>query len=413
MKKSPKSLSKSIAALDIGSTKIACAIAHIDDKRTIQVNGVGLQASQGIKGSTIVDMEALESSILKCIQSAEEMAQHTIHEVVVNIPGIHLTSRLTNASLNIAGHPVDTSDIHKALSLAREECVKGGAEVIHALPVAFAIDENREILDPRGMYGNKLDMTVHTLTAALGPVKNIVTCIGKCHLDVAGMVASPLASAVSTLVEDEKDLGCVLLDMGGGSTSITVFANGNMVFSDTIPVGGMHVTNDIAQCLSTPVVHAERLKTLYGTLSPSPASDNEMILVPQIGDEFSAHANQIPKSMLAEIIYPRVEEILEIVKGRLEKAGFSTRAGGRLVLTGGASQLAGIREVAAFILNKQSRLGRPLHIQGLKENAGGPAFSTCAGLLDFAMRENKTAAKSPKTKKSMFGRVGLWLRDNL
>lgn len=413
MKKQKKNINDTIAALDIGSSKVSCVIAHLDPQGRPKVVGVGQQISQGLKGGSIVDMDALQQSILKAVHTAEEMAKETIKSVVVNIPGVHLQSRQVKASMNISGHAVDTSDIQKVLQQAQHEGEKQGLEVIHALPVSFAIDGNAEIQDPRGLFGNKLDVSVHTITSSVGPVKNIATCVGKCHLDIAGMVASPLASAISTLVEDEKDLGCTLIDMGGGTTSISVYANGNLIHTDTVPVGGMHVTNDIAQCLSTPILHAERLKTLYGSVSLTPLSDAETIVVPQIGDELSSQATQVPRSHLCEIIQPRIEETFEIIKSRLDKNPLTKRAGGRLVLTGGASQLTGVRDIASSILGKQVRIGRPLHVNGLDEAYATPSFATCIGLLDFATRENKELKKSDKIKKNLLGRVGLWLRENL
>ena len=201
--------------------------------------------------------------------------------------------------------------------------------------------------------------------------------------------------------------------MGGGTTTISVYANGSLVHTDSLPVGGMHVTNDIAQCLSTPILHAERLKTLHGSVSLAPLSSNETIVVPQIGDEISSQATQVPRSHLCDIIQPRIEEIFEIVKARLDKTPYASRAGGRLILTGGASQLTGVRDIATSILSKQVRIGRPLHVSGLEEDYANPSFATCVGLLDFATRENKALKKNDKIKKNMLGRVSLWLRENL
>ena len=413
MKKQKRNTSNTVAALDIGSSKISCVIAHLSPTDKPKIVGVGQHVSQGIKGGSIVDMEALQQSILKAVQSAEEKAKETIKAVVVNIPGVHLTSRVVKASMSISGHAVDTTDIQKVLAQAQNESEKNGQEVIHALPISFSIDGNSEIQDPRGLYGNKMDVNVHTITSPEGPVKNIATCVGKCHLDVSGMVATPLASAISTLVEDEKDLGCTLIDMGGGTTTISVYANGSLVHTDSLPVGGMHVTNDIAQCLSTPILHAERLKTLHGSVSLAPLSSNETIVVPQIGDEISSQATQVPRSHLCDIIQPRIEEIFEIVKARLDKTPYASRAGGRLILTGGASQLTGVRDIATSILSKQVRIGRPLHVSGLEEDYANPSFATCVGLLDFATRENKALKKNDKIKKNMLGRVSLWLRENL
>jgi cell division protein FtsA len=228
---------------------------------------------------------------------------------------------------------------------------------------------------------------------------------------------SPFAAGLSCLVEDEMDLGVTLIDMGGGTTSISVFFDGKMVWTDSVPIGGSHVTSDIARGLTTPLAHAERLKTLYGSALPAPSDEREIIDVPQIGEEDRAQAHHVPKSLLVGIIQPRLEEVFEFVRGRLDASGFAKLAGRRVVLTGGASQLPGMRELAQQVLDKQVRLGRPLRIGGLAESVGGPAFSAAAGLLAYAVQQHAEApALAPLMEPSgsgWLGRMGNWLRDNL
>jgi cell division protein FtsA len=247
-------------------------------------------------------------------------------------------------------------------------------------------------------------------------VRNLAHCIGRCHLEIAGLVVSPYAAGLACLVEDESDLGVTVIDMGGGTTSIAVFYDGNLVFTDSVPVGGGHVTNDIARGLSTPVAHAERMKTLYGSAIASAADERELITVPQVGEEDETQANHVPRSLLVGIISPRLEETFEMVRDRLESSGFDKIAGRRVVLTGGACQLPGTRELAALILDKQIRIGRPLRIEGLAEATGGPAFSTSAGLVHFALSER---AETPQRGRALteepgglFVRFGHWIREN-
>jgi cell division protein FtsA len=240
--------------------------------------------------------------------------------------------------------------------------------------------------------------------------------VGRCHLDVAGIVVGPYAAGLACLVEDEQQLGVTVIDMGGGTTSIGVFFDGNLIFCDTVPVGGAHVTSDIARGLSTPLAHAERMKTLYGHAIRSPADERETIAVPQVGEEEDGQANHVPKSLLVGIIGPRLEETFELVRERLEKSGFDKLAGRRIVLTGGACQLPGTRELAGLILDKQVRVGRPLKIGGLAEATQGSAFSTCAGLLHFALSERaeipRPARGAVESPGGLFGRFGLWLKEN-
>jgi cell division protein FtsA len=267
------------------------------------------------------------------------------------------------------------------------------------------------------MYGERLGVNMNVVTAAAAGVRNHTAAIGRSHLEVEALAVSPYAAGLSCLVEDEIGLGVTVIDMGGGTTTIAVFFDGNLIFADSVPVGGCHVTNDIARGLSTPVAHAERMKTLFGTAISASTDEREMIAVPQIGEEEDGQVNHVPKSLLVGIIAPRIEETFEMVRNRLEASGFDKVAGRRVVLTGGACQLHGTREFAGLILDKQVRIGRPLRVAGLAEATAGPAFSAAVGLLHFATSEHaetppakRTAVGSPS---GIFGRFGHWLRENI
>jgi cell division protein FtsA len=236
-------------------------------------------------------------------------------------------------------------------------------------------------------------------------------------LSVAGFVVSPYAAGLATLVEDEMDLGVTLVDMGGGTTTIALFFGGNVIYTDLIPVGGIHVTNDIARGLSTPVAQAERLKTLYGHAMAAAAAEREMIDVPRVGeDQQENESQQVPRSILFGIIQPRLEETFELVRSRLETSGLAQVVGRRVVLTGGASQLPGLRDLAALVLDKQVRIGRPNRALGLAEATSGPAFATCAGLLTCAVESNLATSRQPtpgtKHPSSFMGRLGDWVREH-
>ena len=224
-------------------------------------------------------------------------------------------------------------------------------------------------------------------------MRNHTAAIGRAHLEAEALVVSPYAAGLACLVEDERDLGVTVVDMGGGTTTIGVFFGGNLIFADAVPVGGMHVTHDIARGLSTPLAHAERMKALFGSAVSSTLDEREMIAVPQIGEEENSQVSHVPKSLLVSIIAPRLEETFELVRNRLDASGSDQVAGRRVVLTGGACQMHGARELAGLILDKQVRIGRPMRVKGLAEATQGPAFSTAAGLLHFALSER---AESPR-----------------
>jgi cell division protein FtsA len=404
-----------VGIIDIGTSKVCCFIARRVGNEP-HIIGIGHQVSRGVKNGVIVDIEAASHSILNAIHAAEQMAGETLGEIVANLSGGFPGSRIYKAEINLNGREVTDSDMRRVLDQGHTMKEPPDREVIHSIPVGFSIDASRGIRDPRGMYGQRLGVNMHVVAAAAGAVRNLAHCIGRCHLEIAGIVVSPYAAGLACLVEDESDLGVTVIDMGGGTTGIAVFYDGNLVYTDSVPVGGGHVTNDIARGLSTPIAHAERMKTLYGSAIASTADERELITVPQVGEEDESQANHVPRSLLVGIISPRLEETFEMVRDRLESSGFDKIAGRRVVLTGGACQLPGTRELAALILDKQIRVGRPLRIEGLAEATGGPAFSTSAGLVHFALSER---AETPRRGRalteepgSLFGRFGHWIREN-
>ncbi len=413
---------ETLAALDIGSNKICCLIARPDpDTQRPYVVGVGQQASKGVKSGAVIDMEAAEMAVRSAVDAAEKMAGETISRVVVNLAGGSPLSAALGIDVAIAGHAVNDGDLRKAMdpgriSEAMNGSAAGGREIVHSIATGYAIDGNSGIRDPRGMYGERLSVNVHVVSAASGPVRNLTHCIERCHLDVAGLVISPYAAGLAALVEDEMDLGATVIDMGAGTTDIAVFAEGEVVFTDVLPVGGQHVTNDIARGLSTSRANAERMKTLYGHAMAAAADQRETIEVPQVGEEDEGATRQIPRSLLTGIIQPRLEETFELVRSRLEASGADRMAGRRVVLTGGASQLPGMRDLASQVLDKQVRPGRAAHTAGLGEATSGPAYATGAGLLAYAA-EAQTAtpadAESPsEPPRGVLGRIGHWLREN-
>jgi cell division protein FtsA len=415
-----KSRAELIAALDIGTSKIVCLIARADENGNTRVIGIGHHAAKGVRAGVISDVEAAEESILATVHAAEQMAGETIDEVLVNLSGGAPRSDMLHYDVSIAGHEVGDNDMRKVLAQGHAACQSDERELIHCLPVGYTIDGARGIRDPRGMYGDRLGVSMHVVTATTGAVRTLVTCLARCRLDVAAIVIAPYAAGLSALVEDEINLGATVIDMGAGTTSVAVFYDGNLVHADAVAVGGAHVTADIARGLSTPLAHAERMKTLYGNAIVSGSDDREIIDVPLMGEEDRDQANHVPRSMLVSIIRPRLEETFELLRGRLEMAGFDKIAGRRVVLTGGASQLQGVPELAADILDKQVRRGRPLRIAGLAESTGGPAFATTAGLLTFATRRPDEASaivpvrtrNNAEEPNGLIGRFGYWLREN-
>lgn len=403
-----------VAALDVGSSKVCCFIARQTDDGGVRVVGIGHQVSTGLKAGVVVDMEETETSIRTAVDAAERMAGVPISEVYVNLAFNDMQSEGLAVDVAVEGHEIGTADILNVLDRGRALFDARGREIIHALPVSYAVDDALGVREPRGLIGDRLGVEMHVVTAAASPIRNLEACVARGHLQVAGFVSSPYAAGLSSLVEDEKDLGVVLVDMGGGTTSIAVFLEGAMAYTAVIPVGGQHVTNDIARGLLTPVSHAERMKTLFGSALPSASDDREIIDVPQVGEQDVDSMNRIPRSMLTGIIRPRLEETFELVRDCLRDSGFDQMAGRRVVLTGGASQLPGTRDLATRVLDKRVRVGQPLTVSGLADVTQGPAFSTCAGLLTYAINGPLEAQARPAMAepRHRLARVGRWLRDN-
>jgi cell division protein FtsA len=420
MKHKPKPKGSVIAALDIGSSKVACFIARIvDDKGGFEVLGVGHQASAGVRNGAIVDLAAAEAAIRQTVHAAEDMAVDIMHgyplrDVVVNVPGVHMRSHRFDMGIEVMGHEVTDNDIRRALARAQDHVLKTGEELIHTIPAGYRIDGHAGVRDPRGMYGQALETDIHLVTGDSSALRNFATCIGGSHLDIAALCASSYAAGLSSLVEDEMDLGCTVIDMGGGVTSLAVFQAGAMVHADAVAVGGQHVTSDIARGLTTSLAAAERLKTLYGSAIAAGTDENDLIDVPQIGEDRRSHPNHVPRSLLVGIIQPRLEEIFELVRAKLNDSGLGN-AGRRVVLTGGASQTPAVRELAQLVLDKQVRLGRPIRVNGLAEAVSGPAFATTAGLLTYICeRSHELPAEimAQAVPGTVWERARHWLREN-
>lgn len=404
-----------MAALDIGSSKIACLIAQPFEDGTIEVVGVGHQVSKGMRSGNIVDMNALELGVSATIEAAEQLAKENVRDVVLCTAGGAPESKLIAFDVAIAGHEIGDGDLRRALDptwlYARQN---EDRRIIQTLPVGFSIN-GTPVRDPRRLYGEKLGVNMHVITQASSAVRNLESCAARCQLDIESHVVAPYAAGLATLVEDEKNLGCICIDMGGGTTSIAVFKEGEVIYTAVIPLGGNHVTNDIARGLSTPVSHAERMKTLYGGCFVTGSDSHETIKVPLIGEDDSEE-NQVPRATLADIIRPRIDEIFEMIAQNIKDSGVDPNIA-RVVLTGGASQLAGVRRCAADILARQVRRGRPAALRGLPEAATGPAFSAAVGLLHYTLAERQqtsfTSLYSKEMPSSRFGRIGQWLRDNI
>ena len=422
-----KSAEKSsiIAALDIGSSKICCLIGEVaPDRRrgggeqgAVKVVGVGHQASRGVRAGAVVDLDAAERAIRLAVDAAERMAGRTVSDVFVNVSGGRPRCQNQSGEIAIGGSKVTASHIDRVISAAVGGFDAGHRVIVHSTPLQFSLDEARGIADPAEMFGERLGVEVSLLTLEPGMLRNLALAVERCHLSVAGFVAAPYASGRSVLVEDEMELGVTLVELGGATTSFAVFRDGHLAFSDMLPVGGQHITNDIARGLSTSIAHAERMKTLYGSALPSVWDERELLSVPLIGEQGFDTVQKLPRSLLTGIIRPRLEETFEMIRDRLERSPQARKAGRRVVLSGGASQLPGVRELAGQYLDRNVRLGAPRALPGLPDAARNQAFAVSIGLLLYALKPDRQVANpghggEPAGGHGYFMRVGRWIKES-
>jgi cell division protein FtsA len=382
-----------VSVLDIGSTKVVCMIGRLTPREAsevlpgrthkLEIIGIGHQKSRGIKSGVISDLDALEGVIRHAVDAAERQAKLTVDSLIVNVSAGRLQSDIYTATVDIGGQEIEQDDVKRVLIAACQQSRRNDRAVLHSLPTGFSLDGERGVGDPVGMFGDILGVDMHVLTAERMAVKNIELCVNRAHLSVEGLVATPYASGLAALVDDELELGCAAIDMGGGTTTISVFAEGKLVHADAISLGGHHVTTDLARGLSTRIDEAERIKVMHGSVISNSADDRELVSVPPISEEDHEMPTQVPRALISRIVRARIEETLEMIRDRIRQSGFSPIVGKRVVLTGGASQLTGLPETARHILARNVRIGRPMGVKGLPQAAKGPAFSTAVGLLIY------------------------------
>ncbi|MGZ8363448.1 MAG: cell division protein FtsA, partial [Caulobacteraceae bacterium] len=374
-----------VAAVDLGASKVSCFIMKPDGvrkaDRTLVAAGVGYVQSRGVRGGAIVDTEQAVEAIAQAVERAEAVAGCSIQGVTVTTSGGQLQSATVSAKVSLGARPISDADCSRAIAQALASLRLPGRRPIHMLPIAWSVDAQKGVRDPRAMFGRTLGLDLLVVSMSESAFNTIGYCVERAHLKFEGAVAAPFVSALSALEDDEMDLGSICVDMGGGSTSLAVFSGGSLLHVDSLPVGGGHVTADIARGLSTTIAGAERIKTLHGSAIASANEDRETIEAPPRGDDAGAGPVIAPRSLLKGIIAPRVEETFELLRERMRASAVQLEPGAGLVLTGGASQLAGVREVAVRVFDRPVRLGRPRRTPHLADAASGPAFCAAAGVL--------------------------------
>lgn len=388
-----------IAVLDIGTHKIGCLVLRFEPldvrdpaegigamagQSSFRVIGAATTRSRGVRFGEIDTVQETERAIRTAVQAAQKMAQTRVDHVIVALAGARPRSYGLSGEVPLSTGTVEDGDVGQVLASCDVPDLGQGREVLHAQPVNFALDHRSGLSDPRGHVGNRLSVDMHLLTIDAAAIETLLHCVKRCDLELAGLASAPYVAGVSSLVEDEQELGAACIDMGGGATSLSIFIKKHMIYADTVRMGGDHVTSDISQALQIPMAHAERIKTRFGGVMATGLDDREIIELEGDTGDWHHDRRSISRAELIGVMRPRVEEILEEVRARLDAAGFEHLPSQRIVLTGGASQIPGLDGLAGRILGNQVRLGRPLRVQGLPQSACGPAFSACVGLALFA-----------------------------
>lgn len=420
-----------VAILDVGTSKVACLVLRFDGaeqfrehdglgpmagQSRFRVIGAATTRSRGVRFGEIDTMAETERAVRTAVQAAQKMANVRVDHVIACLAGAVPRSYGLAGEIELHDSVVTENDIARALAACDVPDLGEGREVLHAHPVNFALDHRSGMKDPRGQIGNKLAVDMHLLTVETAALQNIIHCIKRCDMELAGLASSAYVAGISALVEDEQELGSACIDLGGGATGLSIFMKKHMIYADTVRMGGDHVTADIAKGLQVPMATAERIKTFYGGVVATGMDDREMIEIGGDTGDWEHDRRSVSRAELIGIMRPRVEEILEEVRARLDAAGFEYLQSQQIVLTGGASQIPGLDGLATKILGQQVRLGRPLRVQGLPQAATGSAFASSVGLClfaaypqdewwDFEIPADRYPARSLK-------RAMKWFKDN-
>ena len=398
-----------LAAIDLGTSKTTCIVCEINEDDKIEVIGFGCAESRGVKKGMIINLEETLGSIKRAVEEAETMSEITVGEAFVGIAGTHIKSFNSTGATTVKGkhNEISESDIVDVIEAAQTVLIPEEREIIHLLPMEFIIDEYEGVTDPLGMNGSRLEVRVHIITGSVSSIKNVISCVNKAGIEVKDIVSNQLASAQATAFEDEKNLGVAIADIGAGTTDLSVYLNGHLEYTTVLPIGGDHFTNDIAVGLRTSIHTAEKNKRKFGDLCSSDGDDEKLIKIDGIGND--DQVRKIPVHLLNEILLPRAEELITIIKSDLERIGHLKSINAGLVLTGGGSLLRGLPNVAEKIMNLPVRIGTPVNMDGLSEVIDNPIYASTVGILQYGYMNYEKRKSSPFIHKRPIKRF----RENL
>ncbi len=401
-----------ITGLDIGTTKIGVVVAEPTENDSFRILGVGNAPSEGLKKGVVVNIESAVESVRKALDDAELITGMKIDSACVSIAGDHIKSINSRGVVAIGKNSTEIvpSDVERAIEAAKTVAIPSDREIIHVLPQEYNVDDQGGIKDPVGFSGVRLEVDIHIVTGSVSAAQNILKCVERSGILVDELVLEPLASSYAVLTKDEMELGCVVIDMGGGTTDLAVFHEGAVKHTAVVGIGGKNVTSDLAIGLRTPLDQAERLKCNYGSALASLVDATEMVVVPGVAGRES---KEVSRSVLASIIEPRTEEIFSLVARELKRGHFTEMLAAGVVLTGGAAQLEGALELAEQIFDLPAKLGTPLQFENNAEITPGPAFSTGVGLIHYATSCPDGASRRSRPRRTIraVDKIKRWLNE--
>lgn len=407
-----KATNINFTALDVGSSKISLLAASVDYSGDARIGYQGIFKSSGIKGGIINDYKKAENSIINAIYHLEKSIDRNISSVSISISGVGVKSSYIYQKIRLLDGKVTSGDIKLLSVKALEQFDSKQYTVLHYFPIEYTLDQNNSINNPVGMFGNILGCRLHVVTADTGQINNLINCFSKCHINVKEITIGSYASSLAVLTDDEKSLGSVVIDFGSNTTSFAIFSASQLIYTGFIPIGGDHITGDIAKILSIGVDSAEKLKVMYGSaLSSNRDSENIINLSeiePGINHDFDGN---ITANDLSMIISARAEEIIELLKAEYDKVGVDHLIGRRIVLTGGGAQLRGIKEIVSSTFNKQVRIGQPLNIPGFENDHTTPSFCSTLGLIKSEMLKQKKKSNLGMSSSNILQKISSWLQD--
>src|SRR6266849_2557816 len=401
----PKDNKNLIVALDVGTSKVACLVAELRPDASLEILGMGGHESKGLKKGVVVNIEATVGAIQRALEEAELMADCKISSAFVGIAGSHIRSFNSTGMVAIKDRAVSALDTARAVNIPTDQ------QILHVLRQEFIIDGQEDVREPIGMSGVRLEVKVHIVTGAVSAAQNIVKCVRRCGIEVNDLILQPLASSRAVLLEDEKDLGVCLLDVGGGTTDIAIFTHGAIRHTAVVPIAGDQITNDIAMALRTPTADAETLKIRHGVALRQLADPNQMLEVPGIGER---GARSLSRQTLAEVIEPRVEELYSLVQQVLRESGFEELLSSGVVLTGGSAVMRGMVELGEEIFHMPVRIGVPRYAGGLADVVRAPRYATAVGLLleGTAQLNHVKLSRQSGSVGAVLGRMREWFQRN-